>query len=378
MKYSYKISTLIYLLLIGCFTANAQLADLQVQFNKSYFKAKDSIHITSLQPQKKGAIATLFLMAEHEDGMVWEMRWPLLNGRCEATLVIPDSLPQGQYRMHFSILQNLFTVFGKVKTPEKVTSLNTTLITAAGDVYESETNVNTKGSFTYKNVLFEKDAIILFTMLEENNSDALNIEISTVLDSVAYPRAGQVLDIYIGETEPETAITKFVSKNEDSVAGVQVLEAVTVYSKPTNRGELFNKKYSSGLFRDMNERVINLLDNSYLNNAFSALQIIRNQVAGIIITGGMQPTARWRGDRVQFYMDEMRVRIEDIDMIPVNDIAIIKAYPPPFFGNPGGGGGAIAVYTKRGGLSDDHFKNAFKVKGYTPLLSEFSVSPDRY
>lgn len=378
MKYSYKTSTLIYLLLIGCFTANAQQADLQVQLNKSFFKANDSIHITALQPQKKGAIATLFLMAEHEEGMVWEMRWPMLNGRCEATLIIPDSLPQGRYRMHFSILQNLFTVFGKVKTPEKVTSLNTTLITAAGDVYESETTVNNEGSFTYKNVLFEKDATILFTMDEENNSDALNIEISTVLDSVVYPRAGKVLDIYIGETEPETAFKKFISKNEDSLARVQVLEAVTVYSKPTNRGELFNKKYSSGLFRDMNERVINLLDNPYLNNSFSALQIVRTQVPGIIITSGMQPTARWRGDRVHFYMDEMRVRIEDIDMMPVNDIAIIKAYPPPFFGNPGGGGGAIAVYTKRGGLSDDHFKNAFKVKGYTPLLSEFSVSPDRY
>ncbi|HSN60197.1 MAG TPA: hypothetical protein VLR49_04640, partial [Ferruginibacter sp.] len=364
MKYSYKSSALFYLLLIGCFTANAQQADLQVQFNKSYFKAKDSIHITALQPQKKGAIATLFLLAEHEDGMVWNMRWPMLNGRCEATLIIPDSLPQGQYRMHFSILQNLFTVFGKVKTPAKVTNLNTTLITAAGDVYESETLVNSEGSFTYKNVLFEKDATILFTLPEENNSDALNIEISTVLDSVAHPLAGKVFDIYIGETEPETAIKKFISKNGDSVAGVQVLEAVTVYSKPTNRGELFNKKYSSGLFRDMNERVINLLDDPFLNNSFSALQIVRNQVPGIMITGGIQRTARWRGDRVQFYMDEMRVRIEDIDMIPVNDIAIIKAYPPPFFGNPGGGGGAIAVYTKRGGLSDDHFKNAFKVKGY--------------
>ena len=378
MKHSYKISTLLYLFLIGCISSQAQQADLNVQLNKSFFKANDSIHITALQPQKKGAIATLFLMAEHEDGMVWDMRWPMLNGRCEATLIIPDSLPQGQYRMRFSILQNLFTVFGKVKTPEKVTSLNTTLITAAGDVYESETKVTSQGSFTYKNVLFEKDATILFTMPEENNSDALDIEISTVLDSVAYPRAGQVMDIYIGETEPEAALKKFISKNEDSDTGVQVLETVTVYSKPTNRGELFNKKYSSGLFRDMNERVINLLDNTFLNNAFSALQIVRTQVAGITITGGIQPTARWRGDRVNFYLDEMRVRIEDIDMIPVNDIAIIKAYPPPFFGNPGGGGGAIAVYTKRGGLSDDHFKNAFKVKGYTPLLSTFSENPDRY
>ena len=64
-------------------------------------------------------------------------------------------------------------------------------------------------------------------------------------------------------------------------------------------------------------------------------------------------------------------------MIPVADVAIIKLFPPPFFGNPGGGGGGIAVYTKRGGLTDDGFKNAFKVTGYTPLVSEFPESPDR-
>ena len=68
----------------------------------------------------------------------------------------------------------------------------------------------------------------------------------------------------------------------------------------------------------------------------------------------------------------------EAEMIPLTDIAIIKVYPPPFFGNTGGAGGAIAIYTKRGGFTNDNYKNAFKVKGYTPLISIFSVSPDRY
>jgi len=378
MKTFLKIHGLLLLFTLLFLTGFSQPENLQVKLNKQFFSTNDTIEIDAALLDKKVKAATLFLMAENENGMVWEMRWPMLNGRCEASLILPDSLPQGQYRLNFSILQNLFTVFGKVKTPEKVTTLNTTLLTAKRDVYESETLVNTDGTFAYKNVLFEKEATILFTLAEAKNSDNLHIEISTVLDSVTYPGISKALDIYIGETEPETKPEKFTSKNEDPNATAQVLEAVTVYTKPVNRGELYNKKYSSGLFRDMNERMINLLDNPNLNNSISALQLVRMQTAGIFISGGFNPTARWRGDRVLFYINEMQANIIDVDMLPVSDIAIIKVYPPPFFGNPGGNGGAVAVYTKRGGLSDDNYKNAFKVKGYTPLVSVFPLTPDRF
>ncbi len=369
-------------ILIGTIAASANIfaqdASLDIQLNKSVFKPGDTIKISATQSTQKGPMATLFLMAEHEDGMIWEMRWPMLNGKGEAELILPDSLPQGPYRLRFSVLQNLFTVFGKVKTPAKVQVLQSTLLTNAGAVYESETNVQPDGSFTYKNVLFEKDATLLFTLPEERNSDALHIEISTILDSVLRPGTGKTLDVYIGKISPAAEVPKFTKIDGDSLQpNAQVLQAVTVYSKPSNRGEIFNKNYSTGLFKDMNERMINMLDNPMLQSWNSVLQLIRSQAAGITIIGGMNPTARWRGDVVQFYLDEMRVPIENIDMMPVNDVAIIKLYPPPFFGNFGGGGGAVAVYTKRGGLADDGFKNAFKVTGYTPIVSEFPESPDR-
>lgn len=367
------------LLIVGSTKIFAQEANLNVQLNKSIFKPGDTIQIAATQSTKKGSLATLFLMAEHEDGMVWEMRWPMLNGKCEAALVVPDSIPEGPYRLRFSVLQNLFTVFGKVKTPEKVKLLQATLLTHAGTVYESETSVQPDGSFTYKNVLFDKDATLLFTLPDEKNSDALNIEIATILDSVMNPGTGKNLDIFMGNQTSATEQKKFSTNDADSLLpATQVLQAVTVYSKPSNRGEIFNKKYSSGLFKDMNERVINLLDNPMLQNWNSVLQLIRTQAAGINISGGINPIVRWRGDRVQFYLDEMRVPVETIDMMPLFDVAIIKLYPPPFFGNPGGSGGAVAIYTKRGGLTDDGFKNAFKVTGYTPLVSNFPVSPDRF
>jgi hypothetical protein len=356
----------------------SQPPQLEVQLNRSFFKAKDTIHFTAIQPQKKATTATLFLMVEHEEGMIWELRWPMLNGHCAASMILPDSLPEGQYRFRFSVLQNLFTVFGKIKSPSKISKLNTTLFTTAGDLYESETDVNPEGLFTYKNVLFENEATIVFSLQDDNNQSNLNIEISTILDSVIFPGNSQTKDVYIGQTEPDGGLKKLVSKNDDPDIRAQVLEAVTVYSKPSNRGEVFNKKYSTGLFKDMNERTINLLDDSPSSNAVSVLQLIRMHTAGLMITTGLNPIARWRGEIITFYLDEMKVSLMNIEMMPVSDIAIIKIYPPPFFGNSGGAGAAVAVYTKRGGFTNDQYKSAFKVRGYTPLLSQFPLHPDRY
>jgi hypothetical protein len=358
-------------------TSNAQNNELNVSLNKTSFKPGNNIYIKASQPVKKGAMATLFLIAEHEEGMVWEMRWPMINGVCEPDLRIPDSLPQGRYRFHFSVLQNLFTVFGNVKSPKGIDMLQSTLLTAKGDIYDSETPVNADGSFTYKNVLFQDEATIIFDVDGRKKNNELNIEISTILDSSLTPGRGKSIDVFIGTMEAPTNLPPFVSISIDSNSTTQVLEAVTVVSKPVNRGELFNKNYSNGMFKDMNERVINLLDDPMLNNAFTVLQIVRMKNAGFSFTNGINPVARWRGAPVSFYVDEMRLSAADVELIPISNIAIIKVYPPHFAGNIGGFGGAVAVYTRRGGIDNENYKNAFKVKGYTALSSVFPVQPDR-
>jgi hypothetical protein len=130
----------------------AQDPSLRVQLNKSSYRPGDTIFIKASQASKKHA--TLFLMAEHEKGFAWEMRWPMLQGASEPDLIIPDSMPPGRYRLFFSVLQNLFTVSGKVKAPAKIKDLSVTLLTAGGDVLESEVPVSDSGVFIYRNLLF--------------------------------------------------------------------------------------------------------------------------------------------------------------------------------------------------------------------------------
>ncbi|RYF87353.1 MAG: hypothetical protein EOO03_10720, partial [Chitinophagaceae bacterium] len=314
MKQILQHSVLVLLLLCSSALGIAQQQELDIRLNKQQFAPGDTLRITANQPKKKGVLATLFLMAEHENGMTWQMRWPFLNGRCETALVLPDSMPGGYYRLRFTVMQNLFTVFGKVKSPDNVKYLQATLLTYKGDVYESETVVQPDGNFTYNNVLFERDATILFTLPGKDNSEALDVEIATVLDSVATPYSGKLLDIYVGNIKPEEKVpVKPWTDADSSRPAAQQLEAVTVFTKPGNRGDIFNKNYSTGLFRDMNERIISLLDNPNLQGWNSIFQIVRTHAVGISIVGAVNPVVRWRGQWVQFYVDEMRVPVETVD-----------------------------------------------------------------
>jgi hypothetical protein len=75
----------------------------------------------------------------------------------------------------------------------------------------------------------------------------------------------------------------------------------------------------------------------------------------------------------------MPIPIDQLSIIPLSNIALVKIFPPPFTGSFGAGaGGGIAVYRKKGG--DDYSKRGAlgldksKVTGYT-ALKEF-YSPD--
>lgn len=113
--------------------------------------------------------------------------------------------------------------------------------------------------------------------------------------------------------------------------------------------------------------MISIMDDPSAIGFFNLFNYLQGRVAGLQIT----PTgaATWRGGGVTFFLDEVRVPAQQIANIPMTDIAIVKAYPPPFIGATGGGA-AVAVYTRRGGEADylPANRQVFKVRGYTPSI----------
>ena len=371
-------------LLMG-FTVQAQQAKgrLDIQLNKDILQPGDSLLVTVNYKDGSGqkedqSLATLQLIIKNEEGLRTRLRWPMINGQASGALYLPDSLPRGKYTLLAALQQRFFQVIGKIQDAGNIDSVEAMLLTKTGDWAEEEVPVAPDGSFAIRNWLFEDNALMAFSRTK-NNKEPLNIRISTQLDSSYEPVAVAGRAFYIGN--PPAAVRSTLNQPVEApesvfAEGATLLPAVVVKATAKSPAQQFNEKYVSSLFKSGDERVLSVMDDPSAiaySNIFSYLQ---GRVAGLQIQGGINGgVAWWRGSRVTFFLDEVRVPAQAVASIPMTDIAIVKAYPPPFIGAPGARG-AIAIYTRRGGEPDylPANKQVFKVRGYTPSATVLDMN----
>jgi hypothetical protein len=369
------LSLYVCLLLTINLSAQQTNGKLDIQLSKNILEPGDSLFITVdyIDSLKKtdNSLATLELIIENEEGLRTSLRWPMINGRATGAVYLPDSLPRGQYKLLTALQNRFFEVVGTVNDKEKISSIKAMLLTKSGDWDEQEIPVTSDGTFTISNWLFEDNAMLAFSG-SKNNNRPLDIRISTQLDSSYTPLAVAGRAFYIGQPQP--AEIKSLNEPVDATTGMfsdkgTLLPAVVVTNTVKSRAQQFNEEYVSGMFKSGNERIISVMDDPTALGNTNIFNYLQGRVAGLQISpsgfnGGF---ARWRGSPVTFFLDEMRVAAQQIAGIPMADIAIVKAYPPPFFGTPGGGG-AVAIYTRRGGETNflPANRQVFKVRGYTP------------
>lgn len=119
-----------------------------------------------------------------------------------------------------------------------------------------------------------------------------------------------------------------------------------------SREQQLNEKYCTGLFAtpdgtyfDLENDASAIGANSYIN----ILDWLQGRVAGLQVynyRGIKYPFLR--NQLAAIYVDEMRMDANFLNLLPVNDIAMIKVIRTPFVGLWGASGGAIAIYTKDG------------------------------
>ncbi|MBO9562648.1 MAG: hypothetical protein J7621_07735 [Niastella sp.] len=369
---SFLLLPFIGLLLLASVQAQQPAGRLNIKLNKNILKPGDSLLVTVDYKAVGGqlpnqSLATLELVIENKAGRRTRLRWPVIDGRASGKIFLPDSLPFGQYTLLAGLQQRFFEVTGQVKDARNIGSIQAMLLTKTGDWDEQKVTVAPDGTFFIRNWLFEDNALLAFHRTKDNNQP-LNISISSQLDSTYEPLAVAGRIFYIGN--PPAAVRPGLNKPVETPEALFadrgiILPAVFVRSTARTRAQQFNDEYVSGLFRAGDERLIAVMDDPSaigFNNIFNYLQ---GRVAGLQIA----PTgaASWRGGQVTFFLDEVRVSAQQIANIPMTDITIVKAYPPPFIGAPGGGAG-IAIYTRRGGEANylPVNRQVFKVRGYTP------------
>ena len=372
------------LLLVVTLHAQQEKGRLDIRFNKNILQPGDSLFVKVDYKDGGGqvlnqSLATLELIIENEQGFSTRLRWPVINGQTSGALYLPDSLPRGKYTLMAGLQQRFFEVIGNIQDAENTSSIKAMLLTKTGDWDEQEVPVAKDGTFAIRNWLFEDNALLAFSETKNNNLP-LNIRISTQLDSSYTPMAVAGRAFYIGNPPPAVRRTldRPMETNEAVFADQgSVLPGVVVRTTTKTPAQQFNEEYVSGLFRSGDERLVSIMDDPSALSFRDIFSYLQGRVAGLQITpaGFNGGVARWRGSPVTFFMDEVRVPAQQIANIPMADIAIVKAYPPPFLGAPGGVG-AIAIYTRRGGEGSylPANRQVFRVRGYTPSTTALNMN----
>jgi len=354
--------------------------NIRVKINKFSFAAKDTIQFSCVIPEysKLGlAAATLNVWIQDVDKQqTWKYRYPILNGECEGTLAIGDSIKPGKYAINFVVQSGLFKVYGNITSAYNEKTLNYLMMVKGKKSYFGSVEVQNGKSFLVKNVLFEDDASFLFSPTKKGKANNLMINVTTPLDSVFTPLAvfSQVVDIkpelYTAEETRPRPTYKF---DFDKAYANTTLPDVIVYSKGKKKVEQYDAAYSTALFQGGDARIFDGLENDDIANSIDIETFLTTRVPGLrlVNTEPGQTNFVWRGLPVTVYIDEFRLEEGDAIFVTPYDVAMIKVYSPPASVNTGGGGGgAIAIYTKRGNFDNNPArKYRFTFKGYTALDS---------
>lgn len=167
------------------------------------------------------------------------------------------------------------------------------------------------------------------------------------------------------------------------------LEGVVVESKKKTNLQLLDEKYANGMFSGGGDGYsFDVQNDVRARGATTVLQYLQGQVAGLQISGGAPggtASVTWRGGAPGFFLDQMPVEADQLLNIPMNDVAYIKVFRPPFMGGFNASNGAIAVYTQRGSRSAPDNRapagmNMAMAQGYTVrkifFEPDYSKGPD--
>ena len=132
--------------------------------------------------------------------------------------------------------------------------------------------------------------------------------------------------------------------------GFSALAQVNLSRSSKSSKEILNEQYASGMFKNAEGTIINV-ENEHVQGYLNILDWLNGRVAGLQIyisrNGVRVPVIR--GSAATIFVDEMRMDPSYLNVLSVNDIAMIKVIKGPFAGAIGnGGGGTIAIYTKQG------------------------------
>ena len=279
---------------------------------------------------------------------------------------------------------NYLTIHGKIvdaKTKKPVSKGELIIFFNGKDSSSTILNpiISNDGNFTIKNLIFYDTATFHYEWKGKRPAelvlDAKNP--ATAKNSFILPFFA---DISIFNSPENINKSQSIYKQIRDTFGIKTLPSVTVKTKSTTLREQVNQKYATGLFSSSGmSRILDLIHESPPNNGMNILDYIQGKFGDLSVTrirAGQYSLTSTRtisisgSAAIKLFLNQTEVSTDAILSIPLNEVAMIKYYPPGNARLPGiGAAGVLAIYTKKyedtQTRSTNFFVHSFKMSGYS-------------
>lgn len=211
-----------------------------------------------------------------------------------------------------------------------------------------------------------KGRLVDLSFLPPLNEDSVPV-LPVPIRSTPAPAAG--LDNYLTLAQERNQVQTMINNR------MVQLKEVSITADKVSKEKKLNDAYAHGAFKSSDGRILDLTGQPlpFIN----VFQYLQGKIAGLLIEGDItSPTITWRGDTPGLYLNEFPSTTMDIANLMIDDIAMVKVFPPPFMGALGGAGGGIAIYTKTGSATSSNIRGyeSTRVMGFS-VVRQF-YSPD--
>ncbi|MFY7840746.1 MAG: hypothetical protein ACOVP7_10755 [Lacibacter sp.] len=340
----------------------------------------DSIWIT-LQQSAFVKAGTLMVVAKAmEAGVTDTLYYPAIDTINSFLLTIPENFQNNKISISTFYYPGLRQVTGTLNNIKISSSLLMFVFGKDINNYNKVIEVNEDKSFVLPKLIFENKASVFFNFVGTKRKQKPDIVIQQLPVPSAYDS--------VSTTTFDFGANLFTSAEYDSLQRInklppnavrvegkgKELQQIVITGTRKTKLEKYKEQYSSALFNNIMEKEYDFLDNDDILTYTDCISFLLTRMPGLTLSNdrsGGDQVLFWRKEKVKaYFIDEMEVDFNQVQMLDVSTIAYLKFIPTVLAGSMNSGnGGGVVVYTRKGEFMRPgvaHNSYIFSIKGYTP------------
>lgn len=340
----------------------------------------DSIWIT-LQQSAFVKAGTLMVVARAMDAGVSDtLYYPAIDTINSFLLMVPENFQNNKISISTFYYPGLRQVTGVLQNNKISSSLLMFVFGKNISNYNKVIQVKEDKRFTLPRLVFQNKATVFFNFVGTKRKQKPDIVIEQLPKPAAYDSVSTTVFDFGANlfTSAEYDSLKLINKLPPNAIRVEgkgkELQQIVVTGTRKTKLERYKEQYSSGLFNNIMEREYDFLDNDEILTYIDCINFLLTRMPGLTLStdrSSGEQALFWRKEKVKaYFIDEMEVDFNQVQMLDVSTIAYLKFLPTVLAGSMNSGnGGGVAVYTRKGdfmrpGVAQNSY--IFSIKGYTP------------